>query len=316
MKIASLIASSTEIACALGLEKNLVARSHECDFPLSVRKLPQVTRPRFAVEGTSREIDERVKKSVLETPADQAVSIYEIDRKVLQSLEPDVILTQSQCEVCAVSLSEVEAAVAGWLGKKPRLVSLQPNALADIWLDIKKVAEATGVTQQGERLITSLKGRMSGAAKVGKILSQKRGAPLKVACIEWIDPLMAAGNWMPELVEMAGGINLFGEAGKHSPWMTLDQLSEKDPDVIIVMPCGFDLRKTAEEFPTLQKQEKWNSLRAVQENHVYLADGNQYFNRPGPRVTEALEILLEILYPGKVDAGHEGTGWCKVPGRL
>ena len=133
-----------------------------------------------------------------------------------------------------------------------------------------------------------------------------------VACVEWIDPLMAAGNWMPELVEMAGGLNLFGEAGKHSPWMTWEQLVERDPDVIVVLPCGFDMPRSRQEMPALTDRSEWPRLRAVREGRVFLADGNQYFNRPGPRLVESLEILAELLHPEAFRFGHERTGWQKL----
>jgi len=136
----------------------------------------------------------------------------------------------------------------------------------------------------------------------------------RVACIEWIDPLMAAGNWMPELVEMVGGINLFGEAGKHSPWLTWEDLIKADPDIMIILPCGFDIKRTYQELPILTQKPEWPALKAVQEGHVYMADGSQYFNRPGPRLAESLEILAEILHPGVFKSGHQGSGWvCSHP---
>ena len=219
-RIVSLIASATEIVCALGFEGQLVGRSHECDFPESVRRLPVCTAPKFDVEGSSCEIDQRVKALLRD-----ALSVYRVDEQRLRELEPDVIVTQSQCDVCAVSLRDVERAVCSWLSACPRLVSLQPNALADVWTDIEHVAEALDVRERGDELIRSLQGRM------GAIAGRSQSLPSRptVACIEWIDPLMAAGNWMPELVEMAGGVNLFGEAGKHSPWMTWDELVEARP---------------------------------------------------------------------------------------
>src|SRR5262249_46036057 len=190
-RIVSLIASATEIVCALGFERHLVGRSHECDYPESVKRLPVCTEPKFNTEGTSYEIDQRVKAIVQES-----LSVYRVDGEKLRDLEPDVIVTQAQCEVCAVSLREVERTVCAWLQSCPKLVSLMPNALADVWTDIKLVAEALDARDTGNDLIARLQGRMAVIAEKARAFSRRP----TVACIEWIDPLMAAGNWMPELV--------------------------------------------------------------------------------------------------------------------
>jgi iron complex transport system substrate-binding protein len=182
---------------------------------------------------------------------------------------------------------------------------LQPNVLADVWTDIMRVAEALGVHERGHKLVQQLQQRMAAIAEAAQAFRNKP----RVACIEWIEPLMAAGNWMPELVQMAGGINLFGEAGKHSPWMTWEQLCEKDPDVILVLPCGFDIPRTRQEMPTLGQKPEWTHLQAVHNHRVVLADGNQYFNRPGPRLVESLEILAEIFHPEIFSFSHASTGW-------
>ena len=299
-RVISLIASATEIVCALGLADRLVGRSHECDFPDEVRRLPVVTEPKFLTQGTSAEIDRRV-KDLLE----QALSVYRVDALRLRALRPDVIVTQSQCEVCAVTLSEVEQAVSDWLEARPRIVSLEPTGLADLWTDIARVADALGVPERGAALVESLQERMAAIAERAGGLA---GRP-SVASIEWIDPLMAAGNWMPELVEKAGGVSLFGEAGKHSPGMRWEALVRADPEVIVVLPCGFDMARTRAEMPALTGRPDWRELRAVRTGRVFLTDGNQYFNRPGPRLVESLEILAEILHPEAFHLGHEGTGW-------
>jgi len=299
-QIVSLIPSSTEIVCALGFESQLVGRSHECDYPEAVRRLPVCTEPKFNPEGSSYEIDRRV-KAIL----DQALSVYRVHGDVLKELRPDVIITQAQCEVCAVSLREVEEAVAEWVGSRPQIISLEPKTLSDVWAGIVRVAAALGVPERGAELVKTLKQRVFAIAAMARTLPPGPS----VACVEWIDPLMAAGNWMPELVEMAGGINLFGEAGKHSPWMKWEELVEKDPNAIVVLPCGFDIKRTREEIPALTRRPEWSRLRAVQTGRVYVTDGNQYFNRPGPRLVESLEILAEILHPGVFRFGHEGTGW-------
>ena len=301
-RIVSLIASATEIVCALGFESQLVGRSHECDFPPSVKQLPQCTAPKFDVEGTSYEIDQRVKAIVQE-----ALSVYRVDSAILEQLQPTHIITQSQCEVCAVSLRDVEQAVCEMVSTKPLIVSLEPNSLSDVWADIARVGSALGASDRAERLIAGLQNRMDDISRRASSLST---APT-VACVEWVEPLMAAGNWMPELVEMAGGTNLFGEAGKHSPWMTWDELVSKNADVIFVSPCGFDIARTMQEMSLLSRQPEWEKLNAVRAGRVFVADGNQYFNRPGPRLAESLEILAETLHPNTFHFGHEGEGWVR-----
>lgn len=303
MRVVSLIASATEVVCALGHGASLVGRSHECDFPESVKALPACTSPKFDPDGTSYQIDQRVKAIVQES-----LSVYRVDGELLRQLEPDVIVTQSQCEVCAVSLREVERCVCAWLSKCPRLVSLEPNALADVWSDIEKVADALKVPDRGSELVASLQARMAAIAQ----RAAARPTRPTVACIEWIDPLMAAGNWVPELVEMAGGVNLFGLAGKHAPWLTWEELCSRDPDVIVLMPCGFDLPRCRKDLPLLKARPGWSGLKAVRSGQVYLTDGNQYFNRPGPRLVESLEIMAELLHPHAFAFDHEGRGWQKA----
>jgi iron complex transport system substrate-binding protein len=302
-RIVSLIASATEIVCALGFEDQLVGRSHECDFPESVHRLPVCTEPRFDVRGSSRQINTSVKALV-----SGSTSVYRVRADLLELLRPNVIVTQSQCEVCAVSLEDVERAVCGWTTTRPRLVSLKPDALADTWQDIRLVAEALDVPERGKELIERLQGRMAAIAERTRTLTARP----TVACLEWLDPLMAAGNWVPELVEMAGGVDLFGSAGKHAPWMTWEQLRKHDPDVIAAMPCGLDLERTRSEMASLTCKADWSDLRAVRGGQVYVTDGNQFFNRPGPRLVESLEILAELLHPETFHFGHEGRGWLRL----
>lgn len=302
-KIISLIASATEIVCALGLEESLVGRSHECDFPESVKRLPACTEPKFNVQGTSAAIDERVKALLR-----QALSVYRVDADKLRQLRPDVIVTQVQCEVCAVSLKDVEQAVCSWVESRPKIVSLAPNQLSDVWADIRRVAEALGTAERGEALVHRLQERTDEIARRARGLARRP----TIACIEWIDPLMSAGNWMPELVDMAGGVLLFGVAGQHSPRLSWEQFCAADPEVILVMPCGWDIAKSRQEIGVLVQKPEWAGLRAVSEGRVYLADGNQYFNRPGPRLVESLEILAEALHRDCFDFGHEKAGWQRL----
>ncbi|MDX1624094.1 MAG: cobalamin-binding protein [Gemmatimonadota bacterium] len=300
MRVVSLIASATEIVCALGFREALVARSHECDWPPGVEDLPAVTEPAFPTDGTSYAIDQRVRALVAE-----ALSVYRVDADALAALEPDLVVTQAQCEVCAVSLSDVERALADWTGERPRVVSLEPDALADVWDDVRRVAVALGAPHRGEALVAELAGRMRTVAERAATLERRPS----VACVEWIEPLMAAGNWTPELVEMAAGESVFGEAGEHAPALAWEDLAAADPEVVLVSPCGFDLEKTRSEMPALTDRDGWEELRAVRQGRVALADGVAWFNRPGPRLAETLEILAEILHPDAFDFGWRGEAW-------
>ena len=301
MRILSLLSSATEIVYSLGCGKWLVGRSHECDYPPEVVSLPFCTKPKFNTDGTSIEIDERV-KSFLQ----KALSVYYVDEKKLSDLRPDIIITQTQCEVCAVSLKDVQNSLNRVTINRPKIISVEPNNLDDILDSIEVISSAIGVRDSGNALVEKMKFSL-------KELNQKiqKFKTKSVACIEWIEPLMAAGNWVPELVEKAGGKNLFGESGKHSPWMDPKKLFNTDPEIIIIMPCGYDMKKSVQEMGALLNIPGWENLSAVKDNQIYIADGNQYFNRPGPRLIESLEILIEIIHTGRISFGHEGKGWIR-----
>jgi iron complex transport system substrate-binding protein len=311
-RIVSLIASATEIVAALGFGPNLVGRSHECDFPLEVLSLPACSEPKIDVHATSREIDERVKSL-----AGAAVSIYRVFPDVLKRLNPTHIITQTQCEVCAVSLKDVEQAMAEMIGmeRPPQIVSLAPMKLADLWEDIRVVARSLNAAERADALIASLQRELDMIGNRARPGGSRLRWP-SIACLEWIDPLMSAGNWVPELVEIAGGENLLGKAGQHSPWLTWDELVACDADVIAILPCGFDIPRTRVELPPLVNDPRWAKLRAVHEGRVFLTDGNQFFNRPGPRLVESARILAEILHPDLFDPSLEGSGWVRLESRL
>lgn len=302
-RIVSLLPSATEIVFALGYGDRLVGRSHECDYPSEAGGLPACTSVKYDAEGTSYEIDQKLRAVIQE-----GLSVYRVDGDLLRALRPDVIVTQSQCEVCAVSLGDVEAAVCDWTDHGASIVSLEPNALADILADFERVAAAMGEPERGAAFRRDIEDRMSRLADGAAALSERP----RVATIEWIDPLMAGGNWMPELVAMAGGEEVFGRAAEHSHWIEWDDLVAADPDVILVMPCGFDMAQSMAELPTLARRPEWPRLKAVREGRVAVADGHQYFNRPGPRIAESLEILAEILHPERFDFGHKGSAWRAV----
>jgi iron complex transport system substrate-binding protein len=304
-RILSLLASATEIVHALDLGRFQVGRSHECDFPEEVSRLPICSRPSFPVSGSSAEIDALVKDRVR-----TAVSIYDLDADLIRQLAPTHIVTQTQCEVCAVSLNDVERAVRAELDADCRVIALEPHALSDLWRDIDLVAAACDCEPAGAALVRRLQSRM---AEITHAASGTGWRP-RVAAIEWLEPLMAAGNWVPELIDIAGGENLFGQAGRHSPWMDWDQLAAANPDIIVALPCGFDLARTRQEMHWLTCRPGWQRLQAVRQKRVYLCDGNQYMNRPGPRLVESLQIFAEIFHPERFAPMLEQSGWVRFPG--
>lgn len=302
-RVVSLLPSATEIVAALGFADALVGRSHECDFPEEVVELPVCTEPKLNPAAPSEEIHRSV-----EALLSQALSVYRVDSEALRALEPTHVVTQVQCEVCAVSLEEVEAALSGWTGARPRLTPLNPSRLADVFDDVRRVAAALDVPRRGERLVEGLAGRMESIArKAGALPSRAR-----VATVEWLSPLMTAGNWMPELIAMAGGIDLLGRAGAHSRWIAWEELRAADPDVLLVFPCGFRLDRVESEIGLLAGLPGFADLRAARGGRVYLAESNQFFNRPGPRLAETLEIVAEVLHPEAFAFGHEGKGWLRL----
>jgi len=303
-RVVSLIASSTEIVFALGCESSLVGRSHECDYPQSVKSLPCCTTPRFDVEGTSGEIHSRVQSLVQES-----LSVYRVDVEMLRRLKPDVILTQDHCRVCAVSLPDVEGALKEILEYSPRLISLHPDSLKNIWEDFEIVGSALGVPERAKALVEQCIERMHGYR------DKVQGSIPKVAFLEWLDPLMGSSNWLPELVELAGGFDVTGSVGTLAPKLSITELSLADPDTIILAPCGFDVTRTALELPSLTRRAEWRQLRAVKEGRVFIVDGNQFFNRPGPRIVESVEILQEILHPDSAPPLHRGVAWVRVEDR-
>jgi iron complex transport system substrate-binding protein len=302
-RVVSLLPSCTEMVCALGCAELLKGRSHECDFPPEIRALPACTSARLASEASSAQIDREV-KSLLQ----RALSIYEIDLDKLRELRPDLILTQAQCAVCAVTLSDLEKALASARDFHPKIISLAPARLADLWKDIQTVADALDVPDRGRELLSQLKNRVVDIIAKTCLLKQRPS----VVCLEWLDPLMAAGNWLPEMVEIAGGANLFGQAGLHSPWLEWEALRRANPDIIVLMPCGFGMERARREAKVLEQNPVWKTLRAVKTKKVYLTDGSQYFNRPGPRLVDSLEILAAVLQPSLFPSPKPGESWQKL----
>ena len=286
MKIVSLLPSSTEIVCKLGFRENLVGVSHECDYPLSVKDLPILTKPRFSPIESSQKIDNSVQDLLK-----KGLSVYEVNTDLLKKLAPDLIITQAQCEACAVSLNDVKEAVSDWVENKPDIVSLEPNFLDEVWSDFERVGEKLNSSDSYLKFKSEIEQRLENLKQKSQQLSKRP----TVVCVEWIDPLMIAANWVPELVDIAGGINMLSKPGSHSHIFKWEEILESNPDFIIMMPCGFDINRTLEEIDILKQKPNWLKLEAVQSNHVFVVDGNQYFNRPGPRLLESAEILFEIF---------------------
>jgi iron complex transport system substrate-binding protein len=301
-KIVSLLPAATEIICALGLEENLVGRSHECDFPESVKALPICTEANFPDGLSSGDIDIKVKEILAD-----ALSVYTVKREQIKTLAPDVVVTQAQCEVCAVSLKDVEEALENYLDKQAQIISLQPNSLDDIFKDIATISAALNEPQAGADLLESLQERVDIIKHKLKFVDSKP----TVACIEWLDPLMISGNWVPGLVDIAGGTPVLAQDGKHSPYVTWEDIRLQNPEIIVVMPCGFSIERTMKEINLLLELPGFTELKAVKNDRFYIADGNQYFNRPGPRIVDSIEILAEIIRPKQFIFGYEGEGWIK-----
>ncbi len=293
MRIVSLLPSTTEIACALGLGDALVAVTHECDYPPEIVGKPIITRSSMPHTGLrSAEIDAIVSAQV----RDQ-ISIYALDEGLLHQLRPTLILTQALCEVCAVAFDQVQHAVRdlGRVGDLPRILSLEPTDLTSIFDTITAVGHATGRTATATALIASLRERV---AAVATRVQQAAPARPRVACFEWLDPIFGPGHWLPEMVTLAGGEPVIGKAGEHSPRVDWETVRAAAPEVIVLTCCGFDIARTLHEASlTLPQREGWAELPAVQQGRVYAVDGNAYFSRPGPRIVEGLETLAALLHP-------------------
>jgi iron complex transport system substrate-binding protein len=287
-RVASLLPSATEIICAVGAEAQLVGISHECDFPDTIRHLPRLTHARLRPVRSSREID-REARSVLQ----DALAVYEIDLARLEEVRPDVIVTQDLCDVCAVSFDDVCAAAAALVHQPTCIVNLHPTRLDDIWADVTRVAQALGRDTEGAAVVTALR------ARTGEVTDRSLACVERpsVVSIEWLEPVMLGGMWMPELISRAGGVPLVTRPGDHAPTLTRNVLETLAPDVVLIKPCGFALDRTLAELSLLPDVLPWGSWRAVEEGRVYVADGNAYFNRPGPRIVESMEILAACLHP-------------------
>ncbi len=291
-RIASLLPSATEIVCALGARSSLVGRSHECDFPVGVERAPILTRPRESLPSASGDIDRSI-RAILQ----DATTVYELDVDGLRDAAPDIVVTQDLCDVCAVSLDDVRRGLAQITDHDVAVVSLKPQRLGDVWDSIRTVGRAIGREAHATQVADDLAARCEAVAR----RAHKMGTRPAVLTIEWMEPVMIGGTWMPELVEMAGGSALVTLPGQHAPTLSFDQLHDLDPDVVVVKPCGFDLARTRAELHLLSKNLPWSTWRAVSDRRVFVADGNAFFNRPGPRLVDSLEILAACIHPRQFD---------------
>ena len=285
MRIVSLLPSATEILFALGLGDQVVGVTHECDYPPEVREKKILTRCIFDAERLSQsEIDQQVRSA-----AEQGRSLYEIDDAALMQAKPDLIITQELCHVCAITPQEVDRAVSR-LPVKPQVISLNPKVLEDVFSDIMLIAHHTGV--EAKPLVERLHERVKKVARAA-LTRQKP----KVACIEWLDPLWRTGHWVPVMVELAGGIEVLAQASRPSRPVSWEELVQSNPEIVILMPCGYTLERTRKEFERVQTVYPWEDLPACQNSSIYLVDANAYFSRSGPRLVEGLELLAEMLHP-------------------
>ncbi|HSS48865.1 MAG TPA: cobalamin-binding protein [Thermoanaerobaculia bacterium] len=285
MRIISLVPNGTEILFAVGAGELVVGVSHECDFPAEARTRPVLTGSALTPGMTAAEVDAAVSAQV-----GGGASLYTLDEERIAGLEPDVIVTQQLCPVCAVSTEQVDGAVRP-LPRCPDVISLDPQSLADVFQDIRRVGELTGRADRAAGLLEALQVRLDvvRAAVAGKPRP-------RVLALEWLDPPFAGGHWVPEMIACAGGEDAVASPGDHSARLTWEQIAAADPDVIVVMPCGFDEAGAAAQIETIAQRPEWRSLRAVREECVYPVDANGCFSRPGPRLVDGIERLAAIFH--------------------
>ena len=298
MKIVSLIPSATEIVCSLGLINNLVGISHECDYPLGIENLPKLTKSKVDINETSYNINENI-QSILE----KGLSVYEVNSDLLQKIDPDVIITQSHCSVCAVSIEDVKKCLNLWLKKKPILIDLKPNYFKDVINDILLVGEKLNAPDQALKVVETINREINAIKKKLNSTNTK-----KVLCIEWIEPLMIAGNWIPEILRISNADNILIESGKNSKFVSAAELSSNKFDIVIFMPCGFDIRRTKLEI----KKSSLDFHSLFKQKKVFVVDGNKFFNRPGPRLLESIKILCEIIHPDVFEPEPSLERWVTV----
>jgi iron complex transport system substrate-binding protein len=286
MRIVSLLPSATEIICELGLRDQLVGVTHECDWPSSVRSLPKVTNTLIPTDATSAEIDALVRERM-----GQESALYTLDMETLERLQPDLIVTQALCDVCAVAEKEVQSAACK-LASLPGVVNLEPETLGEVFVAIRTVARATKCESEGEVVVAKLRER------VERITARAENLPRpRVALLEWLDPPFSTGHWNPELVRMAGGVDGLGQEGKKSVTLTWDQVVAYQPEVVVISCCGFTIERSLQEVGVLARVEGWDDIPAVRAGRVWVSDGSSYFSRPSQRLVDSLELLAHVIHP-------------------
>jgi len=291
MRICSLLPGATEVVVALWNTKHLVGISHECDYPPEVRTKPVLVRAVVDTNAlSSREIDRHVRATLK-----AGRPLYELDETLLARVRPHLVITQDLCHACAITPSQLAQALRA-LPSPPRVLSLNPSTLDDVLADIERIGEAIGRGQEAAALVEQLRARLQAVL----LQVAPAGKHPRVACIEWLDPMYAAGHWVPDMVACAGGVDVLGTAGAPSAPVTWARLRAAKPDVLVIMPCGFPIARTRREVARLTKQPGWKTLPAVKTGRVFLVDGPAYFNRPGPRVIDGIEILAACLHPSLV----------------
>jgi iron complex transport system substrate-binding protein len=286
VRICSLLPSATEILYALGLGEAVVGVTHECDFPPEAAKKPPLIRPRVDPQAPAADIDRQVRELV-----SRGESIYAVDAELLASLSPDLIVTQDLCHVCAASPDDLATALTRF-SKRPKILSLTPHSLSDVWDDIRRIGEATGRRRDAQGLTMTLE------QKVAAIEMRVTDSPRpRVLCLEWIDPFYIAGHWVPEMVAKAGGEDVLGRAGEPSFRATAEQIADTNAEVIVVMPCGYSSKRAAAEFSFTELPSSWDNLPAIRNRRVFAVDANSYFSRPGPRLSDGVELLAHLFHP-------------------
>lgn len=288
MRICSFLPSATEILYELGLGNSVVGVTHECDFPSDASTKTIVVRSSF---DASRLSSEEINKMIVHLVR-EGKDIYVIDDDALRKANPDLIVAQGLCEVCSPYTKELDRAMQ-ILENKPKVIVLDPHNLDEILVNIEQIAKTVGIEKKGEEIVQVLRRRIDNVRSVAKNATHKP----KVLCIEWLDPIFTSGHWVPQMVELTGAINGVSKRGEPSRRMEWKEALEFDPDIIVLMPCGFDVERTMKELCRIEKQEEWKKLDAVKNRMVYATDASSYFSRPGPRTVTGLEILAKIIHP-------------------
>jgi iron complex transport system substrate-binding protein len=291
MRIVSLLPSATEILYALGVGDQVVGVTHECDFPPESASKPPLIKPRVDPTAAPAEIDRQVSELVA-----RGESIYAVDSELLASLAPDLIVTQDLCHVCAASPDDLATALSR-LSRQPRVLTLSPHSLDDVWQDIIRAGEATNTRERAEALAAELKARVQAVGSITAPSDGRSEARPRVACLEWLDPLYVGGHWVPEMVAIAGGDDVLGRTGHPSFKVPADEVAQANADIILVMLCGYDAKRNAQEFNAAKIPENWQNLPAIRNRRIFAVDANSYFSRPGPRLADGVELLAHLFHP-------------------